>query len=184
MPSYFKYLFSSDDTIPKRMLNKWKRRKVQTETSNYDDDQINGEDDQINGEEDQINGEDDQINNSLTDNDDKLEQENGSTNDLNDSIKSLLHDKDFSKIDLYGALLSLFFSSKLSQSAFSLVLDFVELISEMDAPKDFDDCGNTFLKLIGEQKIAYSKKWYCKSCNLEVNLNTPKQRMCYICCKR
>ncbi len=40
--SYFKYLFSSDDTIPKRMLNKWKRRKVQTETSNYDDDQING----------------------------------------------------------------------------------------------------------------------------------------------
>ena len=64
MRSYFKYLFSSDDTIPKRMLNKWKRRKVQTETSNYDDDQINGEDDQINGEEDQINGEDDQINNS------------------------------------------------------------------------------------------------------------------------
>ena len=42
MRSYFKYLFSSDDTIPKRMLNKWKRRKVQTETSNYDDDQING----------------------------------------------------------------------------------------------------------------------------------------------
>jgi hypothetical protein len=105
MPSYFKYLFSSDDTIPKRMLNKWKRRKVQTETSNYDDDQINGEDDQIN--------------NSLTNNDDKLEQENGSTNDLNDSIKSLLHDKDCSKIDLYGALLSLFFSSKLSVSFFA-----------------------------------------------------------------
>jgi hypothetical protein len=42
MRSYFKYLFSSDDTIPKRMLNKWKRRKVQTEISNYDDDQING----------------------------------------------------------------------------------------------------------------------------------------------
>ena len=49
MPSYFKYFLSSgDDTISKRMLNKWKRRKVQTETSNYEDDQINGEDDQIN----------------------------------------------------------------------------------------------------------------------------------------
>jgi hypothetical protein len=177
MASYFKYLFSSDETIPKRMLNKWKKCKIKTETSNYEEDQINGEDNQINYE-------DDQITNSSTDNDDKFELENGSTNDLNDSIKNLLNDKDFSKIDLYGALLSLFFSSKLSQSAFSLVLNFVELISEMDAPKDFDDCGNTFLKLLSEQKIAYSKKWFCKSCNLEVSLKTPKQRMCYICCKR
>jgi len=102
-----------------------------------------------------------------------LRSEEDISEDLNESIKELLKkdDKEYSEIDLYGALLSLFFSCKISQAAFPIILSFVELISDVEVPKDFNECGNSFLKLLNEQKIAVSKRWFCKSCDVEVSVN-------------
>ncbi len=50
-------------------------------------------------------------------------------------------------------------------------MSFVELVSDVEVPKNFTDCGNSFLKLLGDQKIVISKRWYCKSCNVEVHVN-------------
>ena len=182
--SYFKYLYSPNTPIPRKSLYRLKKRSIiqatETETGKTNDDSNNDQtvDDFENDNEFELHDED------LEDNYQNLEEENHK--DLHDSIKQLLNkdDNNYSKTDLYAALLSLFFSSKLSQSAFSIVLNFIELVSDMDVPKDFNDCGNRFLKLVGEQSIAFSKKWFCKSCNVEVVLTHNKQRICNICNKR
>ena len=178
---FFQYFRSLDADIPERTLNRWKSRARIHEESlrsdNENDDRIpeyQNNDDYNNGHAD----EDDQ--NSLhsvydLENTDEfdLRSEKDISEDLNESIKELLKkdDKEYSEIDLYGALLSLFFSCKISQAAFPIILSFVELISDVEVPKDFNECGNSFLKLLNEQKIAVSKRWFCKSCDVEVSVN-------------
>ena len=72
----------------------------------------------------------------------------------------------------------------MTQSAFSIIVDFIKLISDAKIPKNFNDCGNTFLELVGDEKINFSKKWFCKTCNEAVIIINNKQRMCNNCSNR
>ena len=178
---YFQYFRSLDADIPERTLNRWKSRaRIHEESLRSDNEndhripeyQNNDDYNNVHADEDDQNSLHSVYDLENTDEFD-LRSEEDISEDLNESIKELLKkdDKEYSEIDLYGALLSLFFSCKISQAAFPIILSFVELISDVEVPKDFNECGNSFLKLLNEQKIAVSKRWFCKSCDVEVSVN-------------
>ena len=178
---YFQYFRSLDADIPERTLNRWKSRaRIHEESLRSDNEndhripeyQNNDDYNNVHADEDDQNCLHSVYDLENTDEFD-LRSEEDISEDLNESIKELLKkdDKEYSEIDLYGALLSLFFSCKISQAAFPIILSFVELISDVEVPKDFNECRNSFLKLLNEQKIAVSKRWFCKSCDVEVSVN-------------
>ena len=178
---YFQYFCSLDADIPERTLNRWKSRaRIHEESLRSDNEndhripeyQNNDDYNNVHADEDDQNSLHSVYDLENTDEFD-LRSEEDISEDLNESIKELLKkdDKEYSEIDLYGALLSLFFSCKISQAAFPIILSFVELISDVEVPKDFNECRNSFLKLLNEQKIAVSKRWFCKSCDVEVSVN-------------
>ena len=185
--SYFKYLYSEDVEVPRRTLSRWKKRARSLERDNNIEEEDFPNDFSVNNlnksydatnliDDNQIDShEEDFIEDSIED----------SIEDLNFSIRELFTGEEtFNQTDLYAAFLSLFFSSKLSQSSFSIVVGFVKLISDLQVPKNFDDCGNTFLKLVNDKAIKSSKIWFCLECNKKVELTQSRQRMCNICCTR
>ena len=109
---------------------------------------------------------------------------------ISETLKDLLYQAEedaeknstYNQVDLCAALLALFFSSILTQSAFSIVLELTTIITDLEIPKDFDSCANLFLKSVNIKKIDYSKKWFCDNCNTETILIHQKQRMCQVCC--
>ena len=181
---YFQYFRSLDAEIPQSTLNRWKKRaRIHEESLRNNNEFDHGIREYQKSDDNNHNGSEDEDQNSFhsgydIENNDDFDLQNEDeyeyvNKDLNESIKELLKkdDKDYSELDLYGALLSLFFSCKISQAAFPIILSFVELISDVEVPKDFNECGNSFLKLLNEQKIAVSKRWFCKSCDVEVSVN-------------
>jgi hypothetical protein len=78
---------------------------------------------------------------------------------------------------LYNSLLTLFFSGNFTQSAFKLLLEHTQLFTNIKLPKSIDQ----IITKIEEEKLTYSKKWYCQNCKEEVNLENNKQRNCFKC---
>ena len=92
--------------------------------------------------------------------------------------------KHHNEIDLACGLLSTFFSTKITLSAFSTILDFLRIIKpEFKIPKSFNECSNLLLKSYSDE-IFFEKKWYCNNCDTYIILNHPKQRICNVCTNR
>ncbi len=79
---------------------------------------------------------------------------------------------------IYASLLTLFYSGNLTQSAFKLLLEHTQLLTQINLPKSFD-------QLLNKMKIFesnnYNKTWFCQKCKKETELVYSKQRSCLIC---
>ena len=79
---------------------------------------------------------------------------------------------------IYASLLTLFYSGNLTQSAFKLVLEHTQLLTQIILPKSFD-------QLLNKMKIFesndYNKTWFCQNCKKQTELVYSKQRSCLIC---
>ena len=102
---------------------------------------------------------------------------------LKEIIFNQSEDDAYNEVDLSAALLSMFFSSKLTQSAFVVVLEFTKLFSKVNVPKDFNACAKILHKEY-DNSIEYTKVWYCSFCDIKVGLKYNKQRGCDICMKK
>ncbi len=78
---------------------------------------------------------------------------------------------------LYYSLLTLFFSGNFTQSAFKLALEHTQLFTKIKIPKTIDQ----LIAKIEDEKLTYTKKWFCQNCKQELTLENNKQRKCLIC---
>jgi len=78
------------------------------------------------------------------------------------------------------ALLSLFYSAHFTRDAFAKVIEFAQLLTNVKIPKSFDQ----LMKHINEEKLEYSKVFFCQKCVNKVELNNSKQRTCELCNER
>ena len=180
---YFKYFFDDSD-IPKQTLHDYnnkrnKRKSDDTDTYLVNEDKIL---DISNENSENINSSPNFYESDEHPTQAKNEDENENENIID--VSDLLNEnEDFNEVDLSAALLSMFFSCKLTQSAFVTVLQFSKILSKANIPKDFDGCAKILLKEYGN-RIDFQKIWYCTFCNQKVNLSHHKQRACNICLKK
>lgn len=90
------------------------------------------------------------------------------------------------KIANSAALLSLFYSGKLTQSAFKLACQCFSLLNrdlENLIPKNYDQCADILLKTCDEQ-INFTKTMYCRFCSTIIVDFDKSLRLCKICCNR
>ena len=87
------------------------------------------------------------------------------------------------KIEMACALLAAFFGGKMTQHALSLVLKFVNILTNGELPKRFDELSKIILSK-NEDKIKYNKKWYCCICKIFVSTDNRFQRTCNNCKER
>ena len=77
-----------------------------------------------------------------------------------------------------ASLLTLFYSGNLTQSAFKLVLEHTQLLTQVTLPKSFDQL---LIKMKVFESDEYNKTWFCQKCKKKTNLICSKQRACLIC---
>jgi hypothetical protein len=127
---YFQYFRSLDAEIPQSTLNRWKKRaRIQEESLRSNNEYDHGIREYQKSDDNNDNGYDDEDEDQNTfhsvyeiENNDEFDLQN-EDEDVNEDLKSIKEllkkdDKDYSELDLYDALLSLFFSCKISQAAF------------------------------------------------------------------
>ena len=76
----------------------------------------------------------------------------------------------------------MFFNTNITQASFSDVMKTFQMITNLKLPTSFNSCAKKLLNFFGE-KIDYSKKWFCVSCELFVTIEQ-HQRNCKKCLKR
>lgn len=96
-----------------------------------------------------------------------LEFEN--INGYNDLINSLdFTSDDLNEYDIHAALLAMFYSCKMRQSAFKTVLNLMRILSPYKLPASFDTCSTIFNNYFGRE-LSFNKTWLCKTCNVRVS---------------
>lgn len=78
---------------------------------------------------------------------------------------------------LFASLISLFFRGNFTQSAFKSVIEFTQLLTPIKLPKDFDK----LMRQIDQEKLNFTKNWFCQKCLKYVSLSQSKQRNCENC---
>jgi hypothetical protein len=172
---YFQYLNSDDLPIPKTTI--WNKRKRKNEDVDHENNVL------------EVSTPDNNLEDNNNDDDQNNQEIDSNNSQISETLRNLLceaeefaeKNRNFNQTDLCAALLALFFSSKITQSAFSVVLNFTTIVTDLEIPKDFDSCANMFLKSLNIKKIDYSKKWFCDNCNKVTIPVHQKQRMCQIC---
>jgi hypothetical protein len=87
-----------------------------------------------------------------------------------------------SKEEIAAALLSVFYSAKLTQSALSIVAEFASILVQQHLPNSFNQCAKIMFEESGDS-IKFEKFWFCKICN-EYSKITQYQRRCLKCNKK
>ena len=87
------------------------------------------------------------------------------------------------KIEIVCALLATFFSGKMTQHALTLVLQLINVMTNHHLPKSFDELSKQILKS-NNDRIEYTKKWYCSSCKKHITIDSRFQRICSFCKER
>lgn len=108
--------------------------------------------------------------------------------DLDDSLVAEFHqmlESCDSERDEYATLLSLFYGANLTQTAFSMVVQFLNLCGS-NIPKKFDHLVDRFLDIKDKNCIHpskdFTKVYHCKVCEKTLSLLAfPKQRQCSKC---
>jgi hypothetical protein len=77
-----------------------------------------------------------------------------------------------------ASVLTLFFSSNLTQSSLELIIKHTQLFNQIELPKSFNSMVNT---LVNKEDLKYEKKWYCQSCESYFELDYNKSRRCSKC---
>ena len=91
------------------------------------------------------------------------------TDDLLEAIEiSSNFDEKPITIEIASALLATYFSGKMTQHALTIVLKLMNILIE--EPKNFDELSKLILKE-NNDKITYSKKWYCYACKIYINID-------------
>lgn len=80
---------------------------------------------------------------------------------------------------VYTSLLTLFYSTNMTQDAFKLVIEHTQLFTNISIPKSFNALASKVVQ--NQSDLNYKKVWYCQSCSSEVKLVNSKQRMCSKC---
>ena len=89
-----------------------------------------------------------------------------------------------SKLEQYAALIAMFFGGNLTQTAFNIVVEFLNTSDARSLPKSFDQIADFFLKSLNVS-INYRKIFYCSNCrNSFERLEYSKQRICSTCKER
>ena len=108
------------------------------------------------------------------------------TDDLLEAIEiSSNFDEKPNKIEIASALLAAYFSGKMTQHALTIVLKLMNILIEEPLPKNFDELSKLILK-DNNDKITYSKKWYCYACKIYINIDDKDrtERTCRNCKER
>jgi hypothetical protein len=98
--------------------------------------------------------------------------------ELNDVLKNnieFLEEK-----ELAAAILAIFFHLKLTQKAFNVISDFINLLNKVKVPNSFNKCAQILLKETKDE-ISYKKLWFCQFCVKKVVLTNQYQRKCVVC---
>ena len=80
---------------------------------------------------------------------------------------------------VYTSLLTLFYSTNMTQDALKLVIEHTQLFTNISIPKSFNALASKVVQ--NQSDLNYKKVWYCQSCSSEVKLVNSKQRMCSKC---
>jgi hypothetical protein len=98
-----------------------------------------------------------------------------------DIVQSSSNEERVDKDDLCIAILSAFYSGKITQSALNINMQLFNIIFENTLPRNFNSLSTHLLRINGD-KIAYDKRWYCNKCNTSTEkLESVFQRMCSMC---
>ena len=96
------------------------------------------------------------------------------TDDLLEAIEiSSNFDEKPNKIEIASALLAAYFSGKMKQHALTIVLKLMNILKKLILKENND-------------KITYSKKWYCYACKIYINIDDKDrtERTCRNCKER
>ena len=78
----------------------------------------------------------------------------------------------------------MFYSGKLTQTAFKIITELISILSPFDIPRSFDTC----CSIVGESCdyiLDFKKQWICKHCDIVTcELNNRFQRKCLDCGNR
>lgn len=106
-------------------------------------------------------------------------QDSSITNSIDDNSTF----EECSTESIYNGLLAVFYAGKLTQTAFKLVVDFFNIVTQNKLPSTFNQISSKLLN-INDESIDYLKDWFCVQCKEMVVLTNPFQRKCSICLKR
>jgi hypothetical protein len=76
--------------------------------------------------------------------------------------------------------LAVFFHLKLTQKAFKVIAELINIMSSCKIPHSFDKCARILFKETKDE-IIYNKIWFCPFCKREVFLINQYQRQCKNC---
>ena len=110
-----------------------------------------------------------------------LEEISDQKNYLEEINKTLLvfRNENLTKEEVSAALLSIFYSTGISQCGFKIVLKFLAVFVQ-NVPLSFDQCASILLNHSNDQ-ISKTQMHYCTSCDLQVKLENCYQRRCKNC---
>ncbi len=95
-------------------------------------------------------------------------------------LNQIINDQRLDEKEISAALIAIFFHLKLTQSAFSVILEFFSVIPPIKVPKTFDECSKILLNST-KDKIVYNKFWFCYACKEKTELLTRYSRSCEKC---
>lgn len=98
--------------------------------------------------------------------------------ELDESIDKIA---DINREELYGALLSMFYDCKMTQTALETNLKLFKVLFQGEFPNNFNQLSN-FVLNSNNDSIVYKKKWHCYICIKSFEeLATRYDRNCPIC---
>jgi hypothetical protein len=82
--------------------------------------------------------------------------------------------------EIAAALLTIFYCGGLTQFCLAMVTRLFNILSKFKVPTTFDGLSNLLHKK-SDKHEEYSKKWFCKICQVEVTIQDRFQRDCKTC---
>jgi hypothetical protein len=97
-----------------------------------------------------------------------------------DELLPIIND-DLSIEEICAALVGMFYSGKLTQMCFKMVLDFLKITYSLKLPANFNKCAKIILESNNDE-ISFTKTWYCGICGeLFEKLKRRFDRTCVVC---
>ncbi len=97
--------------------------------------------------------------------------------DLNDVLKDTLI---LTEKEAAAAFLAIFLHLKLTQKAFKVISELINVMSSSKIPNSFDKCAKILFEETKDE-VLYTKLWFCQLCKIEVVLVNQYQRQCKNC---
>jgi hypothetical protein len=102
--------------------------------------------------------------------------------ELGEALEDIFENKSepLSLESICAILLIAFYTTRMTQFCFKLIIQAMKTISKIDIPITFDGISNILLKDQSET-IQSQKRWFCASCKVYANLEKRYQRNCSKC---